>query len=125
MAGDNAIPVQPITEYERRQIERTLEQFQYAGRNRHVLMVDIDELGDVGGRIYVEPMRPRMKLAPGDYVGEAFRSEMDAWLVDFFGWKPTVLGRGAAVRIQSGAIVNVYDFQRLAALVEESNHGHP
>ncbi len=37
---------------------------------------------------------PRMKLKPGDYVSDAMRSKIDAWLVEFFGKDRTVLQIG-------------------------------
>lgn len=38
-----------------------------------------------GIKIVIAPDRPKMQLAPGDYVTPEFRKEIDAWLVEFFG----------------------------------------
>ncbi len=38
-----------------------------------------------GLEIFVTPDAPKMKLAPGDYVTPAYRAEIDAWLMSFFG----------------------------------------
>jgi len=32
-------------------------------------------------------MKPKMQLAPGDYVTEAFRAAMNQWMIDFFGYE--------------------------------------
>ncbi len=32
-------------------------------------------------------MKPKMQLSPGDYVSDAFRAEINAWMVDFFGYE--------------------------------------
>lgn len=38
-----------------------------------------------GLKVFVSPDIPKMKLAPGDYVTPAFRADIDAWLLSFFG----------------------------------------
>lgn len=32
-------------------------------------------------------MKPKMQLSPGDYVTAAFRAEINAWMIDFFGYE--------------------------------------
>lgn len=32
-------------------------------------------------------MKPKMQLSPGEYVTQAFRADMDKWLIDFFGYE--------------------------------------
>lgn len=32
-------------------------------------------------------MKPKLQLSPGDYVTEAFRAEINAWMIDFFGYE--------------------------------------
>ncbi len=32
-------------------------------------------------------MKPKMQLAPGSYVSDAFRAEINAWMLDFFGYE--------------------------------------
>jgi hypothetical protein len=30
-------------------------------------------------------LTPKMQMGPGDYITQAFRAEMDKWLIEFFG----------------------------------------
>ena len=32
-------------------------------------------------------MKPKMQLAPGNYISDAFRADMDKWLLEFFGYE--------------------------------------
>lgn len=38
-----------------------------------------------GYKIQISPDRPRMQLAPGDYVTPEFRAEINLWMLGFFG----------------------------------------
>lgn len=38
-----------------------------------------------GYKVIISPDVPKMRLAEGDYVTPAFRDEIDAWLLSFFG----------------------------------------
>lgn len=55
-----------------------------------------------GVRICVSPDRPKMQLAPGDYVSQAYREEIDAWLLGFFG-TVNLIPEGQAIMSEGGA----------------------
>lgn len=38
-----------------------------------------------GQRIIISPDRPKLQLAPGDYITSEYRAEIDAWLLASFG----------------------------------------
>lgn len=50
--------------------------------------------------VVVSPDIPKMKLAPGDYVTPAYRAEIDAWLLSFFG-ATNLVEDGKALVMQS------------------------
>ena len=38
-------------------------------------------------------MKPKMQLSPGNYVSDAYRAEINKWMIDFFGYEddaPTI-----------------------------------
>lgn len=57
-----------------------------------------------GLKVFIHPDRPKMKLAPGDYVTPAFRQEIDAWLVEFFGYTNLLEDGESIVSEQMGVV---------------------
>jgi len=62
-----------------------------------------------GLRVAICAELPKMKLAPGNYVTPAYRAEIDAWLVDFFGTTP-LLPDGQVVRFGDIISMNLRTF---------------
>lgn len=53
-----------------------------------------------GMRVFESPLleaKPKLKLSPSCPVSDAFRAEMDAWLLDRFGVDPETLGKAVIV----------------------------
>lgn len=46
---------------------------------------DLFGTGLAGCRVQIVPDKPKMQLAPGDYVTPEYRKYIDNWLVEFFG----------------------------------------
>lgn len=65
-----------------------------------------------GMKVFVLPDHPKMRLGPGDYVTPAFRAEIDAWLLDFFG-TTNFLGDGEVIQTPFGLHMNPHTFYKL------------
>lgn len=59
-----------------------------------------------GFKVIVTPDFPKMSLAPGDYVTKAYRDEIDAWLLSFFG-TVNVVADGTSIVSQAGNFISM------------------
>ena len=67
-----------------------------------------------GMKVVVSEDKPKMKLAPGDYVTPEFLKEIDQWLVEFFGYTSLVPdGQVMVMQTHNTVLVNQRTYAKL------------
>ena len=67
----------------------------------------------LGKEVCISGRTPKMQLAPGDYITKEFRAEIDAWLIDFFGYNELVKDDEVIEVMGSQLFMNRSTYQKL------------